>query len=455
MSKVMATSGNHASVIKGAAAGGNAAVDGASSGLFAAFFGGMQQAETDTDADSAQALKDTAESEKIIDPHLAALLGAMRRPYPGNDKTDSQTSDELQKDGSDLEKDNLADAGLLAVDSQVSDTGQRRSGQSLQQGLSTMASLAEDLKQAQTNTSAAQRAQTATAQSNTELDEDFIGPPLPQSPQKFALAGFGQSDNNLKKAVKAAHQTARLHSDMPQWNILKTQAQYNGPSADVTEELTDTDILDAAMLKAVRLPEATTRLGDRPAHTVKSSVQLTASADAQTGFSAAGQQANSGQPGGQQSGAGSAFTGTAPTDLAEQWIDILDMQDEKWTDQLARRIDRELKTGGKGLELEMNPRNLGRLKVSLSVTQDQTNVVLRTETGAAAQMLSEAEGRLVQMLGEAGLKLGQFEAFSGGQNRGFGQHNSEQEQNGTVAEAENDGQTADTAISDGLVNLKA
>ena len=67
----------------------------------------------------------------------------------------------------------------------------------------------------------------------------------------------------------------------------------------------------------------------------------------------------------------------------------------------------------------MNPRNLGRLKVSLSVTQDQTNVVLRTETGAAAQMLSEAEGRLVQMLGEAGLKLGQFDAFSGGQNRGF------------------------------------
>ena len=60
--------------------------DGATSGLFAAFFGGMQQAETDTDADSAQAKKDTAESEKIIDPHLAALLGAMRRHYPGNDK---------------------------------------------------------------------------------------------------------------------------------------------------------------------------------------------------------------------------------------------------------------------------------------------------------------------------------------------------------------------------------
>ena len=43
--------------------------------------------------------------------------------------------------------------------------------------------------------------------------------------------------------------------------------------------------------------------------------------------------------------------GTAPTDLAEQWLDILDMQDEKWTDELVRRIDREFRTGGKDLNL--------------------------------------------------------------------------------------------------------
>ena len=74
------------------------------------------------------------------------------------------------------------------------------------------------------------------------------------------------------------------------------------------------------------------------------------------------------------------------------------MQEEKWTEQLVRRIDREFRRGGKGLELELNPRNLGRLKVTLSVVQEQTNVVLRTETGAAAQLLTDAEGRLAQML---------------------------------------------------------
>ena len=131
------------------------------------------------------------------------------------------------------------------------------------------------------------------------------------------------------------------------------------------------------------------------------------------------------------------------------------MQDEKWTEQLVRRINREFRAGGKGLELELNPRNLGRLKVNLSVAQEQTNVVLRTETGAAAQMLTEAEGRLAQMLSDAGLKLGQFDAYSGGQNRGFGQQGKQQEQNGMVAETENDSHTGDTDATDGLVNLKA
>ena len=157
----------------------------------------------------------------------------------------------------------------------------------------------------------------------------------------------------------------------------------------------------------------------------------------------------------QHLGSGSAFAGTTQTDLAEQWLDVLDMQDEKWTEQLVRRINREFKAGGKGLELELNPRNLGRLKANLSVVQEQTNVVLRTETGAAAQMLTEAEGRLAQMLSDAGLKLGQFDAYSGGQNRGFGRQDKRQEQNGMVAETENDSHTGDIDATDGLVNLKA
>ena len=136
------------------------------------------------------------------------------------------------------------------------------------------------------------------------------------------------------------------------------------------------------------------------------------------------------------------------------------MQDEKWTDQLVRRIDRDIRGGGRGLDLELNPRNLGRLKVTLSVVQDQTNVMLRTETGTAAQMISDAESRLAQMLEQAGLKLGQFDAFTGGQNRGFNQNKDRQTQadaqnQDADAQIQTDSNTGDNRLSDGLVNLTA
>ena len=452
MSKIMHTSGNQSTVIKGSAAGGDAAADGTATGMFDALFCGMQQAAENTDTHAPHTQIDPADSEKIIVPHLAVLLESASRHHSGHVKTDSQIGDELQKDGTDPDTDKLADAGLLALDSQSSDTGRRHSGQFFQQGLSTMATLAEDLKKAQTKTS---DTWTATDQSLSDQDEDFIGPPLPQTMKKSGLAGLERNENNLKKVKKTDSQTNRLHADIPKSPVMKTQSLDNTLAVDVTEGMANTDILDAAALKAERLSAVPANLAVRPARTAAPSVQLTALVDGQTGLLPAGQQTNSAQTGGQQSGPGSTFSGAAPTDLAEQWLDILDMQDEKWTDELVRRIDREFRTGGKGLELEMNPRNLGRLRVSLSVTQDQTNVVLRTETGAAAQMLTEAENRLAQMLGEAGLKLGQFDAFSGGQKRGFSQQDGQQEPNGTMAEAENDDQIGDRDISDGLVNLRA
>ena len=457
MSKVMTTSGNQAPVIKGSAMGSDVASDGAAAGLFAALFGDIQQIETDSDADVVQTNSDISDSEQSNDPRLMALLESMCRAVPAQAETNSETSDETEVNSSGLDKDKLADAGLLAAHSQLSEIGHRRSGQASQQGPSIMAALAEDLKQTQTKISSTQTSQTVQANLYSDLDDDFIGPPLPQAMKKSALAWPEQSANNVTNAITNGLQTARLHTDVLQRPKLKTQAHGTEPSFDLAEQLEDTNILDVASLKAERLAELKAQIGDRPSRAVAPSVQLTASAtfDAQTGLSATGQQPNSGQAGGQHSGSGSTFAGTASTGLAEQWLDVLDTQDEKWTEQLVRRIDREFRTGGKGLELEMSPRNLGHLKVSLSVAQDQTNVVLRTETGAAAQLLTEAEGRLAQMLDEAGLKLGQFDAFAGGQNQGFGQQDSRREQKSTMAEAENNAQTGDIDTTDGLVNLKA
>ena len=167
--------------------------------MFDALFCGMQQAAVNADADAPQTQTDLTDSEKITDPHLAILLDSINPPHSGNRKKGSQISDEPQKDDTDLDTDKLADAGLLALDSQLPDAGRRRPSQFFQQGLSTMASLAEDLKKAQTGTSAAQA---PTAPSISAQDEGFIGPPLPQAKQNQDLQGLNRmkiTQKSLKK----------------------------------------------------------------------------------------------------------------------------------------------------------------------------------------------------------------------------------------------------------------
>ena len=456
MSKIMATSGNQVPVLKGSMKGEGAIVDSGVAGIFAALFGGMQLTETEGVSGPVQSNLQTDDAhpnlDQIFDPHVAAMLGEMQKSNPGQvkDESDADATDDLKTENFDLEIDNSPDAGLLAADKHLSQSGQRAASKIDLRHQSQLAAPAKDMKQALAKTSLAQTHQP------TDLDEGFIGPPVPQVIQKSALLGTERTNNNSKKAMTVARHTVGLQSDMHQKPALKLGVSYETPSGELADDLKDAKFLDAANLKAERLPELAGRSADRNVRMSIPSVQQTSSAaDSQTGLSAANQHINPSQNSGQHLGSGSAFAGATQTDLAEQWLDVLDMQDEKWTEQLVRRINREFKAGGKGLELELNPRNLGRLKVNLSVALEQTNVVLRTETGAAAQMLTEAEGRLVQMLSDAGLKLGQFDAYSGGQNRGFGRQDKQQKQNGKVAETENDSHTGDTDTTVGLVNLKA
>ena len=53
----------------------------------------------------------------------------------------------------------------------------------------------------------------------------------------------------------------------------------------------------------------------------------------------------------------------------------------------------------------LKPKNLGRLRVALSLNNDGAKVSIVTETSSAALLLSEAESKLSQMLEGSGLKL--------------------------------------------------
>ena len=81
MSKIMATSGNQAPVLKGSTTVEDVTADAGAAGLFAALFGGMQLVETEGDVGPVQPNPETdanLTSEQIFDPHVAAMLGATK-----------------------------------------------------------------------------------------------------------------------------------------------------------------------------------------------------------------------------------------------------------------------------------------------------------------------------------------------------------------------------------------
>ena len=144
------------------------------------------------------------------------------------------------------------------------------------------------------------------------------------------------------------------------------------------------------------------------------------------GVSVGGQmsQQNNGQTGGQSGGLISASAGMTNSSI----MDMLDMAQDNWTEMLLQRVERGLAGGKDKIDFHLNPRNLGKLRVSLIVQNDRTNVYIQTETGAAAQMLSDAEARLAQMMDASGLKFGnltsQHSQNFAGQNSGQGRDRS-------------------------------
>jgi len=493
MSKIMSTSGSHPPLVKGSATGGEASAESGAAAIFAALFGGMQTTEADPDEATTDTSSDAAASEGrlVVDAGLVRMMGAAitGRAKAGADAaTDEQTEDSqsgadqlilaglagTQTKGADGEEgdrpadqqtdqdtDRAAEAGLISVAGSLSDAKANARGLSSRHPL---AAIAEDMKQA--DGPAGQR----TAQMSTEQDADFIGPPLPHhlnkvknnSPQdgkaQKLAAATGRGDGLARTTGKTTDQTVSRSAG--RMADLSSPAASSGAVGEAGDEALS---LDAASLKAERMADLSARTPDMLARSSAAQTSaVTQQAELPAALSAGSNQSGFAQNGGQHPGTGSgqAFAGTLNADLAEQWLDVLDMQDEKWTDQLVRRIDREMRSGGNGLDLELNPRNLGRLKITLSVVQDQTNVMLRTETGAAAQMISDAESRLAQMLEQAGLKLGQFDAFAGGHNRGFGQQKDGQAQadarnQDTDTQTQSDSKTGDKTTSDGLVNLTA
>ena len=179
-----------------------------------------------------------------------------------------------------------------------------------------------------------------------------------------------------------------------------------------------------------------------------------------------GGQQNSQQNAGQSSGGSNYSFGATSQMSHENMMEMLDMAQDNWTEMLLNRVETSLAGGKEKLEFLLNPRNLGKMKVTLGLHNDRTIVQINTETAAAAALIAESEGRLAQLMESSGLKLGQFNATQdqSGQGsmthhhaRGQGNPNSTPgsktvDQQGGDTNQSNGGQTH---VSDHLINLQA
>ena len=163
-----------------------------------------------------------------------------------------------------------------------------------------------------------------------------------------------------------------------------------------------------------------------------------------------------GQSGGQ---AGPAATSGLMQNL--NMLQTLDMARSNWNEMLVQRVQKGLAGGRDQLDFQLSPRKLGKMRISLVLQNDRTNIKVQTETSAAALMLSESEGRLAQMLEASGLRLGNFnsglsQGFDGKGSDGHGDQKSLMRAgNGKTDDDGNVSAETITEQSENLINIQA
>ncbi|MDC3298656.1 flagellar hook-length control protein FliK, partial [bacterium] len=303
--------------------------------------------------------------------------------------------------------------------------------------------------------------------------ETFVGP----MPALSAEAKIAADIANLR-AIRAA-------------NLEQRNAEINAKlSGDDTADFigkSDKAITTAASLKQALMTDSPMLMGDKMlaratagldmARPNQASSILADSASGangqslnnQTGGQAGGQAGGQtggqagGQAGGQLGGQAGATSGGLLNNL--NMLQTLDMAKNNWTQMLLQRVQKGLAGGKDQLDFQLNPRNLGKMQISLVIQNDRTNIQIQTETSAAASMLSDSEARLAQMLEASGLRLGnlnsgQSQGFGGNMSGGHANHHKPAENSGKAIAGnadDDDGKSADlnSERSENLINIQA
>ncbi|MFW2468628.1 MAG: flagellar hook-length control protein FliK [Candidatus Puniceispirillaceae bacterium] len=298
-----------------------------------------------------------------------------------------------------------------------------------------------------------------TTQLLTKIAED-LAPEHVVIKEKVSITAGQTSDvDSVKTASLNSDKVAAMMS-APRQNV-QAKLEASGPVIIEMAEAEAGESFDALALKTTKT-ESQIGLTLRPAApnlpTAETSTLLQGGVASEASPSAGNQGSGSQTSGGQTSGGQSGLTSS----LAENWLEMLDMQDENWAEQLVKRVERNLANAKEGIDFELNPRSLGKLHVNLSLQQNEAQLQMRTETSQAAQMISDAQSRLSAMLEDAGMKLAYLGTSTqsngngaNGQQSGNGHHGHQNNGQNNNSDSNLPQNNDATDASNSLVNVKA
>ncbi len=128
--------------------------------------------------------------------------------------------------------------------------------------------------------------------------------------------------------------------------------------------------------------------------------------------------------------------------VLEGLLETLDLTQKGWTSKLVSRIENALVNGGEEIEFNLKPKNLGRLKVSISLKNGTGNVKIITENTFVTSALTQNENHLQKLFNDQGIDL-EFLAHDDskyfGSKNSFNKNANKNEQNNlTKSESENE-----------------
>ena len=100
-----------------------------------------------------------------------------------------------------------------------------------------------------------------------------------------------------------------------------------------------------------------------------------------------------------------SFASGGVNSILEGLLDTLDLSQKGWTTKLVSRIENALENGGEEIEFNLKPKNLGRLKVSISLKNGTGNVKIITENTFVTNALTLNENHLQKLFNDQGINL--------------------------------------------------